>query len=149
MKRHQKERSVHLRHLWIEIFKSCSLSCALQILPKSKSFFILRFMSSIFSHQERFKKAYEGRPLKGPHIRYMVTKVIWKKDWKKRMPLRGAKTLCEVCQKFVANTKEHLRNHVKVSCTICSKVITKVVKSNLHNHMTVHEKRQQFSQSLN
>lgn len=33
----------------------------------------------------------------------------------------GLKTECKICQKFVSNMEEHLKNHEKVKCKICSR----------------------------
>lgn len=58
-----------------------------------------------------------------------------KKLFKIHMRIHGEKTECKVCHKIVANVKGHMRNHVKVKCTICSMILT---KGSLLPHMKRH-----------
>lgn len=53
---------------------------------------------------------------------------------KNHMLQHKSKTECKICHKFVANMKAHLRCHVKVKCSICSKTLSK-------NSLLMHLKR--------
>lgn len=72
-------------------------------------------------------------------------KSYYKQGLEKHMLQHGLETECKVCQKRVKNMRDHLKNHVKVKCPICSKPHLRI---NLKRHMRTHDKKNEIKSNF-
>lgn len=61
-----------------------------------------------------------------------------KRALKTHMLRHDPKTECKICHKLVTNMYEHKKNHIKLKCSICSKICS---RASLSFHMRTHRNR--------
>lgn len=93
--------------------------------------FVSKFFLTIHMNRDHLKL----RPFE---CNVCLYKSLIKVNLKIHMLTHGPKSECKICHKLVANMNSHLRNHVKVQCSICRKFI---VKATLGRHMKIHRNR--------